>query len=110
MVVRTLPMWSEPVGKGAIRTRTVTSSSLGILKEMTVTTRRDRRERERTRQQRRRSSGGSPSPRRQIGQGWIVLGVIIAFIALVLVARALGAFDAPAAPIDVNAQQFDPAG
>jgi len=103
-------MWSEPVGEGAKRTRTVTSSSLGILKEMTVTTRRDRRERERTRQQRRRSGGGSPTPRRRIGQGWIVLGVVIAFIALVLVARSLGVFDAPAPPIDVNAQQFDPAG
>ncbi|HEY6201996.1 MAG TPA: DUF3105 domain-containing protein [Candidatus Limnocylindria bacterium] len=77
---------------------------------MTVTTRRDRRERERTRQQRRRNGGGSPAPRRRIGQGWIVLGVVIAFIALVLVARALGAFDAPAAPIDVNAQQFDTTG
>jgi cytochrome c-type biogenesis protein CcmH/NrfG len=100
-------MWSEPVGEGAKRTRTVTPSSLGILKEMTVTTRRDRRERERTRQQRRRSSGGSPAPRRRIGQGWIVLGVVIAFIALILVARSLGVFDAPAPPIDVNAQQFD---
>jgi len=77
---------------------------------MTVTTRRDRRERERTRQQRRRSGGGSPAPRRRIGQGWIVLGVVIAFIALILVARSLGAFDAPAPPIDVNAQQFDTTG
>jgi Protein of unknown function (DUF3105) len=77
---------------------------------MTVTTRRDRRERERTRQQRRRSSGGSQAPRRRIGQGWIVLGVVIAFIALVLVARALGVFDAPAPPIDVNSQQFDTTG
>lgn len=77
---------------------------------MTVTTRRDRRERERTRQQRRRSGGGSPAPRRRIGQGWIVLGVVIAFIALVLVARSLGAFDAPAPPIDVNSQQFDTTG
>ncbi len=78
---------------------------------MTVTTRRDRRERERTRQQRRRSGGGgSPAPRRRIGQGWIVLGVVVAFIALILVARSLGAFDAPAAPIDVNSQQFDTTG
>src|SRR5439155_18455271 len=76
--------------------------SLGILKEMTVTTRRDRRERERTRQQRRRG-GGSPAPRRRIGQGWIVLGALAAFVALVVAARALGAFDAPAPPVDVNA-------
>jgi hypothetical protein len=77
---------------------------------MTVTTRRDRRERERTRQQRRRNGGGSPAPRRRIGQGWIVLGAVVAFVALILVARALGAFDAPAPPVDVNAQQFDTAG
>jgi len=77
---------------------------------MTVTTRRDRRERERTKEQRRRSGGGSPAPRRRIGQGWIVLGVVVAFIALVLVARALGVFEPPAPPIDVNAQQFDTSG
>jgi hypothetical protein len=77
---------------------------------MTTTTRRERRERERTRQQRRRSSGGGgPAPRR-IGQGWIVLGVVIAFVALILVARAIGVFDAPAASIDVNAKEFDTTG
>lgn len=76
---------------------------------MTVTTRRARRERERTRQQR-RSSGGGQAPRRNIGQGWIVLGVVAAVVALILIGRALGAFDPPAAPIDVNAQEFDPAG
>jgi hypothetical protein len=103
-------MWSDPVGEGAKRTRTVTPSSLGILKEMTVTTRRDRRERERTRQQRRRNGGGSPTPRRRIGQGWVVLGVVVVFIALVVLARALGAFNAPAPAIDVNAQQFDTTG
>ena len=78
---------------------------------MTVTTRRDRRERERTKQQRRRSGGGgSPAPRRRIGQVWIVLGLIVGFVALILVARALGAFDPPAPPIDVNAKEFDTAG
>jgi len=77
---------------------------------MTVTTRRERRERERTRQQRRRTTGGgSPAPRR-IGQGWIVLGAVVALVALILVARALGAFDAPAAPVDVNAKEFDTTG
>lgn len=76
---------------------------------MTVTTRRERRERERTRQQRRRSGGGSPAPRR-IGQGWIVLGVVVAVAGLIILGRALGAFDAPAKPIDVNAAEFDPAG
>jgi len=77
---------------------------------MTVTTRRDRRERERTRQQRRRNGGGSPTPRRRIGQGWVVLGVVVVFIALVVLARALGVFNAPAPAIDVNAQQFDTTG
>ena len=76
---------------------------------MTVTTRRERRERERTRQQRRRTGGGGPAPRR-IGQGWIVLGVVVAVAALIIVGRALGAFDAPPRPIDVNAKEFDPAG
>jgi len=76
---------------------------------MTVTTRRARRERERTRQQR-RSGGGGQAPRRNIGQGWIVLGVVVAVVALILLGRALGTFDPPAAPIDVNAQEFDPAG
>ncbi|HKY50444.1 MAG TPA: DUF3105 domain-containing protein [Candidatus Limnocylindria bacterium] len=77
---------------------------------MTVTTRRERRERERSRQQRRRSGGGGPAPRRRIGQGWIVAGVIAAVAGLIIVGRALGAFDAPPAPIDVNASEFDPAG
>ncbi len=77
---------------------------------MTVTTRRDRRERERIRQQRRRTTGGgSPAPRR-IGQGWIVLGVAVAFVALILVGRAIGVFEPPAAPIDVNSKEFDTAG
>jgi hypothetical protein len=76
---------------------------------MTVTTRRARRERERTRQQR-RSGGGGQAPRRNIGQGWIVLGVVAAAVALILIGRALGAFDPPAPPIDVNAQEFDPTG
>ena len=76
---------------------------------MTVTTRRARRERERTRQQR-RPSGGGQAPRRNIGQGWIVLGVVVVVVALILLGRALGTFDPPAAPIDVNAQEFDPAG
>jgi hypothetical protein len=76
---------------------------------MTVTTRRARRERERTRQQR-RSGGGGQAPRRNIGQGWIVLGVVVVVVALILLGRALGTFDPPAAPIDVNAQEFDPAG
>lgn len=76
---------------------------------MTVTTRRARRERERTRQQRRQGGGGQ-APRRNIGQGWIVLGVVVAVVALIMLGRALGAFDPPAAPLDVNAQEFDPAG
>jgi hypothetical protein len=76
---------------------------------MTVTTRRERRERERTKQQRRRSNGTSPAPRR-IGQGWIVLAVIVAVLALVFVGRELGVFNPPPAAIDVNAKEFDTAG
>lgn len=76
---------------------------------MTATTRRDRRERERNRQQRRRSGGGGPAPR-GIGQGWIALGVVVGVIGLVLIGRALGAFDAPAAKLDVSSTQFDTTG
>jgi hypothetical protein len=76
---------------------------------VTVTTRRERRERERLREQRRGNGGGGSAPRR-IGQGWIVLGAVVAFVALILVARSLGAFDPPPAPIDVNAKEFDTAG
>jgi hypothetical protein len=77
---------------------------------MTVSTRRERRERERTRQQRRRTGGGGGSAPRRIGQGWIILGVVVAVAALIIVGRALGAFDAPAKPIDVNASEFDTTG
>lgn len=78
---------------------------------MTATTRRERRERERNRPQRRRTGGGGgPAPRHGIGQGWIVAGVIAVIAGLIIVGRALGAFDAPPKPIDVNAPQFDPAG
>lgn len=76
---------------------------------MTVTTRRARRERERTRQQR-RTGGGGQAPRRNIGQGWIVLGVVVAVVGLILLGRALGAFDPPPAAIDVNANESNPAG
>jgi hypothetical protein len=76
---------------------------------MTVTTRRARRERERTRQQR-RPGGGGQAPRRSIGQVWIVLGVVVAVVALIFIGRALGAFDAPPKPIDVNAAEFDTTG
>ncbi|HUG05156.1 MAG TPA: DUF3105 domain-containing protein [Candidatus Limnocylindria bacterium] len=79
---------------------------------MAVTTRRERRERERTKQQRRRSGGGGGggnAPRR-IGQGWIALGAAAAFVGLIILARSLGAFDAPSPPLDVNASEFDPAG
>ncbi len=77
---------------------------------MTVTTRRERRERERTREQRRRNSGGGQAPRRKIGQGWIVLGVVVGVVALILLGRSLGAFDAPPAAVDVTSSEFDTAG
>jgi len=77
---------------------------------MTVTTRRERRERERTRELRRRNSGGGRAPRRNIGQGWIVLGVVVGVVALILLGRSLGAFDAPPPAVDVNSSEFDTAG
>jgi hypothetical protein len=76
---------------------------------VTVTTRRDRREQQRRKQQRHRAGGGGPAPR-GVGQIWIVAGVIVAFIVLVLAARALGVFEAPAAKVDPNAKEFDTAG
>lgn len=76
---------------------------------MTVTTRRERRQQQRRQQQRRSSGGGGGS--RGIGQIWIVAGVVIAVIALILIGRAAGVFEPPAAAsVDPNASQFDPAG
>jgi len=69
---------------------------------MTVTTRRQRRQQQRRQEQRRSSGGGGGS--RRIGQIWIVLGVVVAIVALILVGRAAGVFQAPAAAkTDVNA-------
>src|SRR6266542_2778741 len=76
---------------------------------MTVTTRRARREQERRRQQRRHAGGGGSAPR-GIGQVWIVLGVVVALVALVVIARQLGVFEAPAPPVDVNSSKFDTTG
>lgn len=39
-----------------------------------------------------------------------MLGVVVAVVALILLGRALGTFDPPPAPIDVNAPEFNPAG
>ena len=79
---------------------------------MTVTTRRERREQQRRQQQRRESQGGGGSrPRRGPSQLWIALGVVVILIALVLVGRAAGVFDPPAASaIDPNATAYDAAG
>ena len=74
---------------------------------MSVTTRRERRQQER--RQQRRAAGGSG--RRGLGQLWVGLGIIAALIALFLVGRAAGVFDAPAqSTVDVGSAQFDPAG
>ena len=61
---------------------------------MTVSTRRERRQQQRRQQQRRATGGGSGS--RGVGQVWIALGVVVLLVALVLVGRAAGVFDAPA--------------
>jgi len=69
---------------------------------MTVTTRRERRQQQRRQQQRRPSGGGGGS--RRISQLWIVIGVVVVLVALVLIGRAAGVFEAPAQPkTDVNA-------
>ena len=79
---------------------------------MTVTTRRERRDQQRRQQQRRESQGGGGSrPRRGPSQLWIALSVVVILIALVLVGRAAGVFDPPAASaIDPNATAYDAAG
>lgn len=69
--------------------------------QMTVSTRRERRQQQR--RQERRRSGGSGGPSRRVSQMWIVAGVVIAVVALILIGRAAGVFDPPAASTtDVN--------
>ncbi len=77
---------------------------------MTVTTRRERRQQERQRQ--RRTTGGGGPRSGGIPQVWVVVGVVAAAIALILGARALGVFDAPAASntFDINDPRFATAG
>ncbi|HZP95556.1 MAG TPA: DUF3105 domain-containing protein [Candidatus Limnocylindria bacterium] len=71
---------------------------------MTVTTRRERRQQQRRQQQRRSSGGGGGSGSRGLGQLWVALGIVVVLVALVLVGRASGVFDAPAqTKTDVNA-------
>jgi uncharacterized protein DUF3105 len=77
---------------------------------MTVTTRRERRQQQR--QQERRSSGGGGGGRSGgISQVWIVVGVVAIAVALILVARATGVFDAPASTgFDINDAKFNTGG
>jgi hypothetical protein len=78
---------------------------------MTVTTRRERRQQQRRQEQRR--SGGTGGGRRSggISQLWIAAGVVIVVVALILVGRAAGVFDPPAASnIDASSSQYDVAG
>ena len=79
--------------------------------QMTVTTRRERRQQERQ-QQRRSSSGGGGSRSGGISQVWIIVGVIAVAVALILVARATGVFDAPSSSttFDINDPKFNTAG
>ncbi len=62
-----------------------------------MTTRRDRRQQQRRQQQRRTGGGGGGGRSGGVGQLWIALGVVAAVIGLVLVGRAAGVFDPPAA-------------
>ena len=61
---------------------------------MTVTTRRERRQQQR-RQQQRRSGGAGGGGSRGLSQLWIALGVVVLLVAVILVGRASGVFDAP---------------
>jgi hypothetical protein len=76
---------------------------------MTVTTRRERRQQKR-RQEQRRSAGGGGGGARGIGQIWVVAGVVVVFVALILIGRAAGVFEPPAGKLDVGSSQFDTAG
>src|SRR5436190_1822581 len=78
---------------------------------MTVTTRRERRQQERQ-QQRRSSSGGGGSRSGGISQVWIIVGVVAVAVALILIARATGVFDAPSSSttFDINDPKFNTAG
>ncbi len=62
---------------------------------MTVTTRRERRQQQRRQQQRRATGGGGGGGSRGLSQAWIAIGVVVLLVALVLVGRASGVFDAP---------------
>jgi hypothetical protein len=77
---------------------------------MTVTTRRERRQQQR--QQQRRSSGGGGSRSGGLSQVWIIVGVVAVAVALILVARATGVFDAPSTStsFDINDSRFDTGG
>ncbi len=69
---------------------------------MTVSTRRERRQQQRRQQPRRSPSAGGGS--RALNQIWIALGVVVLLVAVVLVGRAAGVFDAPVtSKTDVNA-------
>lgn len=78
---------------------------------MTTSTRRERREQQR-RSEQRRATGGGPGPRRGgVSQLWVALGVVVAAVALILVARAAGVFEPTVASnIDPNGSQYDVAG
>ena len=75
---------------------------------MTVTTRRERRQQKRRQEQRR--SGGGGGGARGVSQVWVVAGVLVVFVALILIGRAAGVFEPPAQKLDVGSSQFDTAG
>ena len=79
--------------------------------QMTVTTRRERRQQQRQQQRRSTGSGGG-SRSGGISQLWIIVGVVAVVVALILIARAAGVFDAPgtSTTFDVNDPRFNTAG
>ena len=79
--------------------------------QMTVTTRRERRQQQRQ-QQKRSTGGGGGSRSGGMSQVWVIVGVVAVAVALILIARVAGVFDAPgnSATFDINDARFNTAG
>jgi uncharacterized protein DUF3105 len=77
----------------------------------TTGTRRDRRERARRTADRQKHAGAhGRAGQRRIGGAWIVLGALVALVALFFAAQALGFIRPGPPPVDLNSPKFSPAG